>query len=73
MRTPLITNGMNRILYRLARRGHWDIFTLRISAWSNLIANYHHRLTQVDYLIVPAGKRVLELGCSNGDLIHSIP
>ncbi len=68
MRTPLINNGMNRILYRLPRRKHWDIFTLCMSAWSNLIANYQHQLTQVDYLIGPAGKRVLEPGSSNGDL-----
>jgi len=58
--------------YRQARIAHWD----RVArdggdrpGWSGA---YHARLIEIYRLLVPPGRRVLELGCGDGDLLAAL-
>ena len=58
--------------YREKRVQHWD----RLAEWKNsrnrLGAFYQALLKKYYGLMVPPGLKVLELGCCNGDLLHSL-
>ena len=58
--------------YRLARTTHWDAVARqsdRSAGWSGY---YHRRLNEIYATVVAPGQRVLELGCSRGDLLAAV-
>jgi ubiquinone/menaquinone biosynthesis C-methylase UbiE len=58
--------------YKAIRIEHWDGVAKTSDNWRGLGSYYHARLTQVYRDIVPAGQRVLELGCGQGDLLAAL-
>lgn len=55
-----------------ARIGHWDGLARRMSGWTGLGGYYHRRLQRTCQSVVPPGQKVLELGCSAGDLLAAL-
>lgn len=53
-------------------RNHFDKLSSDIDGWRRRHRYYH--IDQTNYLryLVPEGKRVLELGCGTGDLLHAL-
>ncbi|HEY5074557.1 MAG TPA: hypothetical protein VII34_07635, partial [Pyrinomonadaceae bacterium] len=58
--------------YNQERVAHWD----RVARWMDkhkgLGGAYQRRLTGLYRHIVPKGKRVLEIGCAQGDLLAAL-
>ncbi|MFH1046055.1 MAG: glycosyltransferase [Candidatus Omnitrophota bacterium] len=57
--------------YAKERIEHWDNVALKARR-RILSGYYHHRLAQIYKLSIPAGSRVLELGCAEGDLLNAL-
>ena len=55
--------------YRSERSAHWDAQAEWSHAWDNPATAYHERLREIYQLLIPAGSRVVELGCRTGDLL----
>jgi SAM-dependent methyltransferase len=55
-----------------ARRAHWDALANESERWTELGGYYHERLTEIYQFLVPAGQRVIELGCGRGDLLAAL-
>ena len=56
--------------YQSERRTHWDSVARHDEAsWGSY---YHERLAEIYRHLVPRGSRVLELGCSQGDLLAAL-
>ncbi len=58
--------------YRDERSRHWDAQAGRTYAWDKPAQAYHQRLEEIYQLIVPAGARVIELGCGTGNLLAAL-
>jgi len=58
--------------YRQARIKHWDELARRSGGWTGLGGYYRRRLAHIYRFAVPPGQKVLELGCSTGDLLASL-
>lgn len=58
--------------YREERVAHWDEVARRWEGRQGWGGAYHRRLERVYRFLVPKGKRVLELGCGNGDLLAAL-
>lgn len=71
---PAKQKDMNTAAYRYqnARRSHWDAVARKMDHWTSWGAYYHQRLTQVYQFLVGPGQRVIELGCSTGDLLAEL-
>jgi SAM-dependent methyltransferase len=55
------------------RRAYWDRFATSLPRrWSGLRRYYLRRLSGLYRFLIPAGSRVLELGCGQGDLLSSL-
>ncbi len=59
-------------IYQQTRIEHWNKIGEKKSHWQGGGKRYHTRLEQLYSLIIPAGKRVLEIGCGYGDLLASV-
>ena len=57
---------------RRARREHWDGIAQRSDQRPGWGGYYHRRLQDLYRLAIPAGARVLELGCGRGDLLAAV-
>lgn len=57
--------------YQQQRQAHWDAIAAQGRAWKGSAA-YHRRLAEIYRFLVPAGQRVLELGCGQGDLLAAL-
>jgi SAM-dependent methyltransferase len=56
-----------------ARRAFWDAFAAEAwQRWRGLRAYYHQRLSEVYGFLIPPGRKVLEIGCGQGDLLASV-
>jgi tRNA G46 methylase TrmB len=53
--------------YRRERQAHWD--RLAGAPRRGFAGAYHRRLAKIYRFLVPAGQRVLEIGCGQGDLL----
>ncbi len=58
--------------YQQERILHWDGMARRKDAWKGWGGYYHHRLQEVYRFLIPAGSRVLEIGCGQGDLLAAL-
>ncbi len=58
--------------YARGRRAHWDAVARRSDGWRGAGGYYHRRLEAVHRFVIPAGLRVLEVGCGRGDLLASL-
>ena len=57
--------------YQKARRAHWDSIADKRQK-SSPAAYYHRRLTKIYQFLIPPGQKVLEIGCSIGDLLSHL-
>lgn len=57
--------------YTEQRQSHWDQIARQITQYTGG-HSYHKRLAQVFGFLIPANSRVLEIGCSTGDLLASV-
>ncbi len=58
--------------YREKRRAHWDRIAATNAKATSWGGCYHDRLLVVYRALIPRGKRVLEIGCSTGDLLAGV-
>ena len=58
--------------YRAKRIAHWDRVAAAYKDRSHVARSYHRRLERVYRFVVPAGSRVLEIGCGTGDLLAAL-
>lgn len=58
--------------YAAARRAVWNRIARQRDSWRGLGGAYQRRLHRVYRANVPAGLRVLELGCGQGDLLAAL-
>lgn len=63
---------MTRDEYRRARIAHWDAIARNAARWQGLGRYYHRRIADVYALQIPAGARVLEIGCGYGDVLARV-
>lgn len=56
--------------YRHRRQTHWD--RVAEQTWTGWGAYYHRRLAHTYGQLIPAGSRVLEFGCGQGDLLAAL-
>lgn len=58
--------------YQLLRTQHWDEVADLLEHWRGWGGAYHKRLEQVYAYLVPPNKRILELGCGEGNLLVAL-
>ena len=58
--------------YRRERVAHWDSIAAGYDETTSWSAGYHRRVRHVYGLNIPAGLRVLEIGCGRGGLLASL-
>jgi SAM-dependent methyltransferase len=58
--------------YREERASHWDAVAGSLSGRRGLGKAYHRRLERVYRTLVPPGRRVIEIGCGEGDLLAAL-
>jgi SAM-dependent methyltransferase len=58
--------------YRDERQNYWDEFAQSLEHWEWIRGYYHRRLAAIYGFLIPPAMRVLELGCSQGDLLASL-
>ncbi len=58
--------------YQQERISHWNHVAFERSKWHGWGGRYHRRLEQLYKHIIPAHKRVLEIGSGSGDLLSSL-
>jgi len=58
--------------YRAKRIAHWNSVAATFSNRPRVARSYHRRLERVYGFLVPAGSRVLEIGCGTGDLLAAL-
>jgi SAM-dependent methyltransferase len=58
--------------YTASRRDHWDALAGQMDTWSGHGGYYHTRLAEIYRHLVPPGQRILEIGCSRGDLLAAL-
>ncbi len=58
--------------YQKERISHWDQVAEKLNNWKGLGGYYHRRITQILQFFIPAGKRILEIGCGAGDLLSDL-
>jgi SAM-dependent methyltransferase len=63
-------NRSSRNKYFSARIQHWD--SIANSSFSSCSGYYHHCLENIYKYKIPAGLRVLEIGCGKGELLASV-
>lgn len=58
--------------YRAARVAHWNSVSKMMERPHRLSRRYRRRLIELFRFLCPPGKRVLELGCAQGDLLAAL-
>ena len=59
--------------YQQKRLNHWDTLAGLLSRWTGWGGSYHNRLRRIYGNIIPPGRRILEIGCGEGDLLGRGP
>ncbi len=60
------------VAYRAQRAGHWDQVARDSDRRRGVGGYYHRRVAQVLGHLIPAGQRILELGCGQADLLAAL-
>ena len=68
---PLATGG-SEARYRDERIAHWNQVALWMDTHHGLSREYHRQLARIFRFLVPPGKRVLEVGSGQGDLLAAL-
>jgi SAM-dependent methyltransferase len=55
-----------------ARKTYWESYAANSQRWKGLRSYYQERLAEIYSLSIPPGKRILELGCGEGDLLKHL-
>lgn len=58
--------------YCISRRAHWDAVALRMGREATWGEYYHKALISIYQKITPPGQSILEVGCSQGDLLAAL-
>ena len=58
--------------YQQERIQYWDDFAASYGRWERARHTYQARLTEIYGFLIPAGARVLEVGCGTGDLLAAV-
>ncbi len=58
--------------YTQARQAHWDRAAERLAGRQRWAEYYHRRLAEIYRFLIPTGRRVLEIGCAQGDLLAAL-
>ena len=58
--------------YQNKRISHWDQIAGKSDNCEGCSGYYHKRLQDVLQFVVPAGQRIIEIGCGRGDLLASL-
>ncbi len=58
--------------YRDQRVAHWDAVARSLDSRRGFGRGYHRRLERVYQALVPPGRRVIEIGCGEGDLLAAL-
>ncbi|MEO8051988.1 MAG: glycosyltransferase [Acidobacteriota bacterium] len=58
--------------YTDERRRYWTDFARTLPRWEKSRAGYQQRLVEIYSFLIPAGMRVLEVGCGRGDLLAAL-
>jgi ubiquinone/menaquinone biosynthesis C-methylase UbiE len=73
--TPKLTrmnDDETALRYREKRISHWNDVAFKLETWRGLGGYYQKRLEQIYQNLIPPGRRVLEIGCSSGDLLAAL-
>lgn len=63
---------INRINYTQQRIVCWDAIACKKDTWKGAGGYYHRRLAEIYRFLVVPGKKVLEVGCAQGDLLAAL-
>jgi SAM-dependent methyltransferase len=69
MSAPAVGSDQVSAAHQVQRIAHWNSVARLYPSGSRLGRQYHRRIQHVYSLIVPAGLRVIELGCGRGELL----
>jgi hypothetical protein len=58
--------------YQTKRKKHWDAIAGLLSRWTGWGGSYHSRLRRIYGNIIPPGRRILEIGCGESNLLASL-
>lgn len=58
--------------YQQARIAHWDSVARKREAWKGMGRWYHKRLEEIYRFLVSPGLHILEIGCSDGNLLAAL-
>ena len=58
--------------YQQSRIDHWDSIARKRDTWKGMGQWYHKRLEEIYRFLVSPGLRVLEIGCSDGNLLAAL-
>lgn len=72
IQTPSTSQAAKSFGYTENRRRYWSQAAEEGSLWPPLRAFYQKRLAEIYRFLIPPGKRVLEVGCSSGDLLAAV-
>jgi SAM-dependent methyltransferase len=65
-------SNLPRENYQASRVAHWNKVALKMRHWQGWGGYYHRRLNEIYARMIPGGAKVLEIGCSNGNLLASL-
>jgi SAM-dependent methyltransferase len=68
----LLSAGRAAAAYQRTRRAHWDALASTSDRRPTWNRGYHDRLAEIYRFLIPPGRRVLELGCGQGDLLAAL-
>ncbi|HXQ33651.1 MAG TPA: class I SAM-dependent methyltransferase, partial [Anaerolineales bacterium] len=58
--------------YQQARIAHWDSVARKRETWKGMGRWYHKRLEEIYRFLVSPGLHILEIGCSDGNLLAAL-
>jgi ubiquinone/menaquinone biosynthesis C-methylase UbiE len=61
----------NRLVTERTQK-HFDAIALKLDWWAQRNRYYYHDLDRLHQFLIPAGSKVLEIGCGTGDLLAKI-